>query len=277
MKAWYESIRPGQHRKAALAALVKNASNDEQAHVLRTLLLQHRATEEGNSTEEKPIHATLVGQMRAELLNYNSKLQWLVLERQKKLEHLPKAETRGILSYVGENGDLQLRPLEERRKLASKTMPVLVSVMVALLSSETRHEDIEKVKRAIQNNTPVTRRSYTSGEANQKLTTGAQKQSYLQELLEPALRATDSIVGIITTATNGMCVDDGVVQRSLDELFFGGTDGEYDRLAREFLVYNRVGLGDVKDLVARRYRETFDDRVLVFVVRYSSFMDLEDN
>ena len=110
MKAWYESIRPGQHRKAALAALVENASNDEQAHVLRTLLLQHRATEEGNSTEEKPIHATLVGQMRAELLNYNSKLQWLVLERQKKLEHLPKAETRGILSYVGENGDLQLRP-----------------------------------------------------------------------------------------------------------------------------------------------------------------------
>ena len=93
MKA-YESTRPGQHRKAALAALVKNASNDEQAHVLRTLLLQHRATEEGNSTEEKPIHATVVEQMRAELLNYNSKLQLLVLERQKKLEHLPKAEMR---------------------------------------------------------------------------------------------------------------------------------------------------------------------------------------
>ena len=74
-----------------------------------------------------------------------------------------------------------------------------------------------------------------------------------------------------------MCVDDGVVQRSLDELIFGGTDGEYDRLAREILVYNRVGLGDVKDLVARRYRETFDDRVLLFVVLHSSFMDLEDN
>lgn len=277
MKEWYKSIRPGRQRKAALAALVENASREEQTHVLTTLLLQHGTTEEGNSTEEKPIHATLVEQMRSELLNYNTKLQWLVSERQKKLGHLPEAETRGILSYVGENGDLQLRPLEERRKLASEKMPILVSVMVGLLSSETRHEDVEKVKRAIQNNTPVTRRSYTSGEANQKLTTEAQKQSYLLELLEPALRATDSIVGIITTATNGMCVDDGVVQRSLDELFFGGTDGEYDRIAREFLVYNRVSLGGVQDLVARRYRETFDDRVLVFVDRHSSFFDIEDN
>ena len=177
---------PGQSRLAAIAAVVRTFDARQVQHVRESCSEVFGALQR---TEEVDPLDTVIGLVRAEGINYVEHLRSEHDERKKRRlrEGAPAEETKGVLSFVDMDGNLDIPSNQEQRQARQELMPTLSALLIRALPSVARSDEIRVAKTAKEAGKSVMKRSYAKDEPNVKLS-GTALEQHVDELQEP-LRA----------------------------------------------------------------------------------------